>query len=110
MLGGWSSIVSGHAILYIVEKGKEGKYAFSIVNTGAGINNHQAQEVELKTKYKPIIRLFEIDESLMGSKKFFIALLELNITLHPKEGKVLGTILQVIFMIESFRHFKEKEI
>lgn len=87
MSGGWSNIGAGHAMFYIVEKGKNGKYAFTVLNTGEGIQNHQAQEIELKTKYKPILRLHDIDESSMANQNFFMALFELNITLNPKDGK-----------------------
>lgn len=86
MSGGWKSLGSGHAMFYIVEKEQNGKYAFTVVNTGDGIQNHQAQEIELKTKYKPIFRLHDIDESLMARKEFFAALHELEITLNPKDG------------------------
>lgn len=87
LTGGWHSLGEGHSMFYIVEKGKNGKYAFTVVNPGAGIHNHQAKEIELKTKYKPILRLCDIDEPLMANKNFFLALNELRVTLSPEDGK-----------------------
>lgn len=87
MTGGWRDLGGGHALLYLIEKEKNGNYAFTVVNTGEGIDNHQAQEIDLKTKHKPILRLCDIDESLMANKNFFVALHECEMRIHPKDGK-----------------------
>ncbi len=87
LTGGWQNLGEGHSMFYIVEKGKNGKFAFTVVNPGDGIQNHQAKEIKLKTKHKPILRLCDIDESLMANKNFFLALNELVVTVSPEDGK-----------------------
>lgn len=74
--GGWTT----HAILYIVEKTEDGKFAFSAVNTGAGINNfHQSQDLGLKVKYKPLVRIHQIDEAMIINPEIWKAFSELKI-------------------------------
>lgn len=74
--GGWTT----HAILYLVERTSDGKFAFSAVNTGAGINDfHQSEDFGLKVKYKPLVRVHQIEEAVITNPELWASFAELKI-------------------------------
>lgn len=82
--GGWSAIPSGHAMLYMVEKTQDGKFAFTVINTGLGINNfHQSQDLGLKLKYKPIVRISEIEANIITNPELWASIGELHNSIKP---------------------------
>lgn len=82
--GGWTT----HAMLYLVEKTQDGKFALSVVNTGAGINDfHQSEDLGAKVKYKPLVRIHQIEEAAITNTELWKSFTELE-----TKGKVDGTL------------------
>ncbi len=81
LFGGWS----GHAIVYEIEKNKNGKYSFRIYNEGAGSQYHSSFQKGYRKKVDGCIAVCEIDEKRMFKKSFFASLQML--TSWSKEGE-----------------------
>ncbi|MBA3602448.1 MAG: DUF3638 domain-containing protein [Parachlamydiaceae bacterium] len=82
--GGWASSGSGHAMIYLIEKTDNKTYAFTILNTGAGLEKyHSSQRVGYKRNYRPVLRLTGVDAQRLTKPEIFESLLELQISIQP---------------------------
>lgn len=72
--GGWI----GHAIVYEIEKQKNGKYSFRIYNLGEGIEFHKLTQSQYRTKAEGCVAIKDIPKKLMFKKSFLGSLSSLN--------------------------------
>jgi hypothetical protein len=76
--GGWSGN-PGHAVLYRVQKQTNGKYSFTIFNTGGGLNYHDSIIVDGEEKYQTQLTIKDIDPKKFLTPEIYQHLLELQI-------------------------------
>lgn len=79
--GGWSGLISGHAMVHAIRKENNGKYSFYTFNTGGGIDIYHSlhSDKEGMLKYRTVHQLGEIKKEALCNPLFFRALFELRI-------------------------------
>lgn len=77
--GGWAGRPSGHAILFRLQRQPDNSYAFTIFNTGAGLNYHDSIIVNGEEKFQTYLEIVDISHKKFLSPEFFQLFLELNI-------------------------------
>ncbi|CDR34502.1 DUF3638 domain-containing protein [Criblamydia sequanensis] len=73
--GGWYGR-PGHAMIYIVERQNNGKFSFTIVNTGAGLENHPSYFKNGKRYYQTHLKKRDIEEADLLNNDFISSLIE----------------------------------
>lgn len=76
--GGWIGSKGGHAIYYEVSKQENGKATFTIINTGAGIDNHAYYIENGRKVIVAAKQIKDIDPEKLFSDSILIALRELE--------------------------------
>lgn len=112
--GGWTGLnnTSGHAMLYEIKKGSNGKYQFIIHNTGAGLSNHAQKEVQNAIEYSSI-KAYELPCSSLeacesGLKSLIRTLVKPNVTpIYGKEAYNADKLYQEIEKVTKQYGFPE---
>lgn len=74
----------GHAMFYLIEKYPDHSYAFTVINTGAGIDYHSSQVEGYKTKHRPIFKVKNITPDSISNPKTFLSLMELKLAVDER--------------------------
>jgi hypothetical protein len=74
--GGWAGSPSGHAMIYHIKKQPNGKYSFTLYNTGAGVSYHHHIIADNHDKYQTHLSIKDIESDKIEQKEFFLSLIE----------------------------------
>lgn len=98
--GGWKTVVSGHAMIYEIQKEESGFYKFSIFNTGQGISYHMSAMRQRMKKICPLFSLSNLEPGAIENPEFFNQLLALQM-MKGVEGNKAGAddIYQLLFYL-----------
>lgn len=93
--GGWSGTSGGHAIFYIFERTAEDMFAFTVVNTGQGVQYHPASMSDYpKEKRRIAMRLPGCARSRVLDEGFLFMLFQLQS--NPREENTPEMVYEVL--------------
>ncbi|MEM1283696.1 MAG: hypothetical protein AAGG81_09110, partial [Chlamydiota bacterium] len=77
-IGGYNARYGGHTVLYKINKEADDTFQFTVINTGAGTENHLVEIDSKKRKIKPFYILKNIKQEKILNEDFWNSLLELD--------------------------------
>ncbi|MEM1282716.1 MAG: hypothetical protein AAGG81_04100, partial [Chlamydiota bacterium] len=86
-IGGYTTRHGGHALLYKINKEDNDTFQFTVINTGAGAENHLTETDSKKRKIKPFYILKNIKKEKILDKDFWDSILELEKYEDTIDGK-----------------------